>query len=283
MLDGQAIVMKRKVTFHEEEIATWQGLLKRLRHFSTDWVFRGQTDNWSLRTSLERHCCDSGIPIRDIGLVERQIIRSFRRQYRGEDHGQVFKDTLYCLSLLQHHGAPTRLLDWTYSPYMAAFFALEGAGTDQTIWCFNGAWCREEATKIAGDELIQKRGKDELRDDSTFTALYMADKPFNLVFLENPFFSHTRLVIQRGVFLCPGNVSIGLERNIRALKGWQDKKAIVRIRCKLQLGERLRALDELYNMGINQASLFPGLDGFARSYKTRLHFFHREDTRGVGR
>lgn len=280
--------MSRKVTFHEEKFDSWSRLLKRLREFSRAWVFRGQTSDWPLSTSLERACTESGLPVRVSRQVERQIVRSFRRQYSNEDRDIVAKDTLYCLALMQHHGAPTRLLDWTYSPYIAAYFALEGvgkerAGKGQIIWCLNGEWCRKEAINIVGEELIQDRNKDELRDDSTFTPMFMADRPFNFVFLENPFFFNTRMVVQRGVFLCPGNVSVGFEHNLKALNGWQDKKAIVKIRCKLPTKERLKALDELYSMGISKASLFPGLDGFARSYGTRVHFYYREDTRGVGR
>ena len=48
-------------------------------------------------------------------------------------------DDFQWLALMQHHGAPTRLLDFTWSPYVAAFFALERATSDAAVWALNPA------------------------------------------------------------------------------------------------------------------------------------------------
>jgi len=46
---------------------------------------------------------------------------------------------------MQHHGAPTRLLDFTYSFYIAAYFALEESEKDCAIWALNMKWSVEES------------------------------------------------------------------------------------------------------------------------------------------
>ena len=71
------------------------------------------------------------------------------------------RDTVEWMALMQHHGAPTRLLDWSTSPYVAAFFALEEA-VDPTatcaIWAIDAAWCREQGTT-----LIRNCGSDDTK------------------------------------------------------------------------------------------------------------------------
>lgn len=46
---------------------------------------------------------------------------------------QVLGDDLRCLALMQHHGGVTRLLDFTKSPFVAAFFALENATAEVAV------------------------------------------------------------------------------------------------------------------------------------------------------
>ena len=108
-------------------VRTWKALAKRLQEFPRDkeWVFRGQTSDWPLTTSLERACNYANVALEIRPKVEYQMIRSFRRSYTEYDHDKVLNDTLYCMALMQHYGAPTRLLDFTYSPWIAAHNALE--------------------------------------------------------------------------------------------------------------------------------------------------------------
>ena len=275
--------MSNKRTFVELTVNTWKDFIAILENFTDKWVFRGQSSDYIITTSLERACNDYGISLSKAPGIEAQLIRDFKRRYSGDDRNIVLNDTLYCLTLMQHHGAPTRLLDWTYSPFVAAFFALEkSVSSTSIVWCLNGDWCLKQATLIAGKDLIVARNTDETRNDSSFKPLYMRKKPFKMVFIENPYLFHERLIIQQGVFLCPGDISTKFEINIKSLDGWTKKSSIVKIRFQMTKQDHLRALTELQSMNVGNAVLFPGLDGFARSLKQKLPLYERMARRGIG-
>jgi hypothetical protein len=148
------------------------------------WLYRGQTNDWDLTTKIERVLNGWGIDLKCATTIEHQTIREFRRRMREPQHQRVHCDTLFCLALMQHHGAPTRLLDCTYSLFVAAAFAMElgvlpfaKSGTSPTpvIWCFNGEWCEKEAKKIAPDELVHRLNDDARRTDGTFIPLYQLE------------------------------------------------------------------------------------------------------------
>lgn len=275
--------MSDKRSFSERPIHSWRDFLRIREGFSDRWVFRGQSSDYPLMTSLERACNDYCVDLKKAPGIELQLIRDFRRRYSGDDRNLVLEDTLYCLALMQHHGAPTRLLDWTYSPFVAAYFALEKAlSSSPVVWCLNGDWCHRQACLVAGENLIRKRNIDKTRNDMSFIPLYMRKKRLKLVFLENPFLFNERLIIQQGVFLCPGNISVPLEDNLRQLNAWTDNNSIVKLRFDMGRENYLNAIQELLHMNVGRANLFPGLDGFAQSLKQKLPTYAKMATRRIG-
>jgi hypothetical protein len=259
--------------FHEIVVTDWSELIALRGDFDEAWLFRGQPDAWPLVTSLERACASFDVQRDAIPAVEEQMIREFRRRYTGRHRRLIFDDTLFCMALMQHHGAPTRLLDFSYSFHVAAFFAIEPLGDAPTIWCVNGRWCREQVVRIAGVELVRERERD--RDESTFRALYMREPPFRLVFPENPFPLHRRLIIQQGVFGCPADVASPFLENLAMGGGDGRRHNLVKLRLELDSAARRVALTELARMNIDRATLFPGLDGFAQSLTMRIPLYQQ--------
>jgi hypothetical protein len=249
------------------DLHTWEEFLSRCRATPVGWLFRGQKRERSLRSSLERQCRKLGCEHEKIASVEAQLIRDFRRRYRGPDRATVMEDTLYCLALMQHYGAPTRLLDFTYSPFIAAYFGLDRVGACPLIWCVNDRWLYSSAAKIV--PRITDRNLDERRDDRTFLPIYF-DQSRKFACPENPYLLNDRLVIQQGIFLCLGDVTASLEENLKALDGWKDASNVLRLRLHVGRAFLRQALADLLRMNITSATLFPGLDGFARSSRERM-------------
>lgn len=189
------------------------------------------------------------------------------------------------LALIQHHGGPTRLLDFTWSFYVASFFAAENADGDAAVWAVN---------TFALDEILKKRHglkrllkiKQDSEEVNDLAEQYLRNRrPEKLVLRVEPTRLHERLSIQQGLFLMPCDLGYSFEENLSESFGikyttfskakprkWNKNLAskcggteigILKIILPREVG--LVASDDLQRMNVTSATLFPGLDGFARS------------------
>lgn len=197
------------------------------------YVFRGQRDGaWKLESTLTRLVRDTK-PLASAGAIERRQIDLFRmaiRGLRGPNPAPLSDDDIFCLG--QHYGLATPLLDWTESPYIAAYFAFESATPSsngvRAIWMLN---------RIA----LAKKMQD-------------SDQ---LSFLEPLQDDNNRIVAQRGLFTrTPTGLAL---EDVLIQAGHLD--------CLTKLviddDDRLDALNELNLMNISAKSLFPDLLGAA--------------------
>ena len=260
-------------SFFTIPIGSWEQFLGLPQLSGDEWIYRGQSRDWQLKSSLERSCERSRIDLAHAPFIEKALIDNFRRRYDGHDRQFVINDTLYCLALMQHHGAPTRLLDWTYSPYIAFYFAIEKIDGSGVVWCMNQKWWMRQARAIVGEERFDQRNRYDTRNDASFLPLYMTPNPSRLVYLENPYFFSSRLNIQQGVFLCTGDVTASYQDNLKALGNSCSESSVIKIECRMSAEDKLRAMKELNRMNIHRESLFPGLDGFAQALGHRLRMY----------
>ena len=178
---------------------------------------------------------------------------------------------------------PTRLLDFTWSVYIGVFFALENAKKDPVLWCINIDWINSEVEKIIDIKLSKDRWTDETRDDNSFKKIYQSEPPKKLAQIENPIRLNKRLIIQRGIFLCPGDITCPLEENLKALNNWNDDNNIIKIFFEFEKNEIESVLMELLQMNITRASLFPGLDGYSQSMKQLIPLFKYMSVKKAGK
>ena len=172
-------------------------------------------------------------------------------------------------------GAPTRLLDWTKSPYVALFFALEQRRPESessALWAVDLDWCKQKALSVLGplatSEGVLVTPDISLASPGVFRAAFFERAQLFIAPVQ-PFRMNERLTIQQGLFLCPGNVTSLFEDNLAAYAEPGFESHVHKIVVPATLREEI--LGELNSMNISRASLFPGIDGFAQSLLTNLH------------
>jgi len=261
------------------KVQNWFDLQQQLNmyfgtSYTASWAFRGVgKEEWKLQSSLER--LNLLIPLVE---AERYLLTTFQRRVHHYISDPPDKDDyLEWLALLQHHGAPTRLLDWTKSPYVALFFALDQpheAGGSCALWAIDLQWCKEQAIKqISSTGRINIIDPDEsLGKPNTFREVFFTDLPIQFVAPLQPFRMNERLTIQQGLFLCPGDLQKSFEDNLLTFT-YDFANHVNKIVIPNILREEILVM--LNKMNINRASLFPGIDGFAQSLITNLQIATR--------
>jgi FRG domain len=253
---------------------------------SLKWIYRGQRNSlWTLKSSLQRLCESMKIDLGYACLVEKSLTSEFKRrfhQYSTYDPNP--RDNLEWLSIMQHHFAPTRLLDWTYSVYIALYFAIEYDSDEEdcpVVWCLDAEWANKETEKmLRGDNRFgsaERNNKDV--DENWNLTSYGQNTDFikkrfllnftTTAFPVNPSRITQRITAQKGVFLCPGNPNISFDKNIKEMTNYRNYIK----RLVIPKNKRHDYLKRLYNLNINHAVLFPGLDGFAHSLSVYHHSF----------
>ncbi len=196
---------------------------------------------------------------------ERHLIRNFRKYAHRSFVGD---ESLWnWLALAQHHGLPTRLLDWTYSPYVALHFAtaeLSCFNVDGEVWSVNFRETNRHLP-IRMRKVLEEEGSDVFtggmlsRIAESFDAFdALAPEPF-VVFLEPPSVDD-RIVNQSALFSILSHPHALMHEWLRA-----HEDAYRRIIIPAELKWEVR--DKLDQANISERVLFPGLDGLSRWLK----------------
>ena len=231
---------------------TWQDALARHR---SNFVFRGLLRaSRGLETSLQTGGFEAH---------ERHLLTSFRKYaLRNAVHG----DWLWnWLSLAKHHGLPTRLLDWSYSPYVALHFATyDYFEEDAIIWCVDYRKTNDllprPLRKVLESQDVNIFTTDLLnivaKTLEEFDALSSDDF---VLFFEPPSLDE-RIVNQFALFSLPSSATLSLEELLS-----RGENLYRRIIIPASLKWEVR--DKLDQANITERVLFPGLDGLSQWLK----------------
>lgn len=252
------------------DISSWADFQQWFSPFKSTGCFRGQRKfEWTLETTFDRaiyrtYSYKHGSATGNVNAERNEnfLIREFQRAAHLYHRNLPGPDALHeWLALMQHHGCPTRLLDWTHSPYVALYFAVyEPSEEDGALWALNLNWAEEVSNHFKQD----------------WNALTDAEKQTKISpRIVRPSISrlNERMVTQRGELLSTSSYSVPFALTLLALilrdKGRLDRNPVLS-RVKISKAKRLEFLDELNRMNIHHASLFPGPDGFSKSLSLSL-------------
>lgn len=151
------------------------------------------------------------------------------------------------LSIAQHHGLATRLLDWTLNPLVACFFAVASEPEqDATLYILEAISIQHHAKSSLTKEQLER---------------------YEGVLCYQPKAINRRLISQKGLFTihCPPNAPFPVFRSVFSHENTMVKRYIIPADLKADIRKMLD------NYGVNEATLFPELDGLARyvNRKTR--------------
>ena len=196
------------------------------------WVFRGQADStWELMPSVGRENHTS----KDREKYERSLFDIFCR----ETHGYLQslpKDEWEWLSVAQHHGLPTRLLDFTHNPLVALYFAVTSNINSSGV-------------------LIALHASTKASENSR------KNSPFNIA-KPAKFYPNTvtqRIRAQEGLFLVSPKPEMPIDSVLRS--DWKLERYEIPAKAK----EKIRY--ELFRVGVHASALFPDIDGLAQRIK----------------
>lgn len=249
----------------EVHLQSWPHFLKIADHDpslklgSFTYACRGQSNaQWDLTPSLLR-ILPSELSAQEVLDLEHTALNTFKSQahlYLSPSDFATTTDPVSWFTVMQHHGVPTRILDWTNSIYVAAYFAVHGTpSSDGAVWLVCVSRVHEHMKKIYGESVLPI-------DIAIKDQLFHADAPEVLKFVERHYQSH-RMIAQQGIFSLCSNVRGHHGEILRNLFCEQSEleflKLIVPSSLKPTFAQRLRAM----NIAVN--SLFPGIDGLGKS------------------
>ena len=242
------------------------------------WVFRGQPHDWCLQPTLER-LEDQGI---DADFAEKDSLQTFKRKAgRYVHHVPPSEDNLAWLALMQHYGAPTRLLDWTFSAYVAAYFACrELPESYGVLYCLNltvleharAKWIEEHRAKkpelwdevspgaALGSEPLFSRFI--LPTDGATCQLRGAVRDAGLVFPVEPSIESERLASQQGLLMTSSERAGGFQGFLIRMSERSEGKLIMKLR--IPAPSKVDFMRHLDAANIHAMSLFPDMDGLCR-------------------
>jgi len=219
------------------------------------WFFRGVKDaTYELIPSLFRININNSFA--NWKELEDYILRIFKRESRPLLN-TIPLDEIELITLAQHHGLPTRLLDWSTNPLIALFFAVErfDKNIDSAVWCYGFPStnnCHPESTRIDRRLTLEK-------EKIIIFPNHISPRITN----QSGCFTEHKLPEGRDKFIPfnNGQNDLGLFENLTIKKDFQKE-----------------IMNQLYDLGYHHGLIYPGLDGLSKKIKYEASTTHVRST-----
>lgn len=225
------------------------------------YLYRGLPDSsFSLQTSLQRNCGDRR------QLLEKKLLSNFAK-YTAIDAAVDTESIWRRMILGQHHGLPTRLLDWTHSPLVGLNFAVSDGNMseldkhDCVLWRIDLSDLHDNLPKEFQDIMVKENARvfsvDMLNEVADSIEKYDSLTEGNSMVIMEPPSIDPRIVNQYAFFsVVPGQVD-----DIESFLAKYTKETQKYIISK-DLKWRIR--DFLDEANISERTIYPGLDGICK-------------------
>jgi hypothetical protein len=254
----------REVSGFEQFVCQLADILPTTTAVDRLFWFRGQSNSdFDLEPSFLRTSSGLGLSAEDALGLENEALKAFQFNAHLFVSQQLLAKvrTIPCWwALMQHHGAPTRLLDWTVSPYVAAYFAAQqdGAKRPGAVWCFCSSKLQRTFERrhgplpsFASNEAPgwYENKLQELREEQIVIPLTFSHA------------SSQRIVAQQGRFTMCFKIHQKHDCIIEQVEKTHNRKLLIPHNMKPEFLLRLR------EMNITGSALFPGADGLGQSVR----------------
>lgn len=263
------------------ETASWEEFEKELEalivknrqkkdesvHHISEFLFRGQANSeWGLKTTLERFCCDPFSVkkyYRSISYVKSEIETFSGQKWEipsPPDYNQWIEQNDFLngfpayeyMVYLRHNGFPSPLLDWSRSPYIAAFFA------------FGDILAKSENVSIFVYQEYSHAGKT-----------WSSNEPH--IFTRGPLVtSHKRHFLQKAEYtVCVMNIPDPMYTDHgKAFENSMPGQDVL-YKFNIPSSERIKVLERLDNYNINSFALFGSEDSLVSTMALRELFLKK--------